>query len=294
MISLSKIAIQVLLFILYTFSFCGTITGELVEMKIVDEPSSFGLNSMYNSQNRNQPEDNLKLRVQPANFSGPAHLRRLIGRCFISIIADYKYKFCPFSNVTQHEQGLHWNPYQGVLGVWQEWEIINNTYVAMVMRDGDHCGSIFRSVKVSFMCGNHSQIVNVSEPHTCSYHLVFMTPLVCHNESMLVYPSLSPKLQKEWDQLESDMGRGELTPKGYNKRLSKIFEEAGVYMSKEGREDLLKKTKKAEQNKLAEGEFITLESCKTEYKKLQKRFQALVSQAGTEGGTSDTEDHDGL
>lgn len=36
-----------------------------------------------------------------------------------------------------------------------------------------------------------------------------------------------------------------------------------MYMSKDGREELFKKTKQAEQNKLTEGEFITLESCKT-------------------------------
>ena len=32
--------------------------------------------------------------------------------------------------------------------MYQEWEIINNTFVAMVMREGDKCGSQFRTVKV--------------------------------------------------------------------------------------------------------------------------------------------------
>lgn len=85
----------------------------------------------------------------------------------------YKYEVCPFQNVTQHEQSLRWNPYSGVLGyvtfwpfhlkalnlksvlgtfllsVWQEWEIRNNTFVAMAMREGDSCGDVFRSVRVS-------------------------------------------------------------------------------------------------------------------------------------------------
>lgn len=33
--------------------------------------------------------------------------------------------------------------------VWQEWEIENNTFVAMVMREGDKCGSKHRTMKVS-------------------------------------------------------------------------------------------------------------------------------------------------
>lgn len=35
---------------------------------------------------------------------------------------------------------------------YQEWEIENNTFHAMVMREGDACGEIFRSVKVSVTC----------------------------------------------------------------------------------------------------------------------------------------------
>ena len=33
--------------------------------------------------------------------------------------------------------------------VYQEWEIVNNTFVAMVMREGEKCGSNFRTVTVS-------------------------------------------------------------------------------------------------------------------------------------------------
>ena len=33
--------------------------------------------------------------------------------------------------------------------VWQEWEIENNTFVAMVMREGDKCGSNQRTMKVN-------------------------------------------------------------------------------------------------------------------------------------------------
>lgn len=31
-------------------------------------------------------------------------------------VPRYKYEFCPFHNVTQHEQTFRWNAYSGVLG----------------------------------------------------------------------------------------------------------------------------------------------------------------------------------
>lgn len=33
--------------------------------------------------------------------------------------------------------------------IWQEWEITNNTFTGMWMRDGDTCGSKNRETKVS-------------------------------------------------------------------------------------------------------------------------------------------------
>ena len=103
----------------------------------------------------------------------------------------YKYEFCPFHNITQHEQSFRWNAYSGILGwvqlaqpspictrvpsnhidhaafvllitevfpltftpgslnrIWQEWEIVNNTFMAMWMREGDVCGNRNRQTKV--------------------------------------------------------------------------------------------------------------------------------------------------
>lgn len=36
-----------------------------------------------------------------------------------------------------------------VFRVWQQWVIENNTFVAMMMQEGDPCGDRFRSTKVS-------------------------------------------------------------------------------------------------------------------------------------------------
>lgn len=97
----------------------------------------------------------------------------------------YKYEFCPFHNVTQHEQTFRWNAYSGILGIWHEWEIINNTFRGMWMRDGDSCHSRSRQSKVELTCGKSNRLAHVSEPSTCVYALTFETPLVCHPHSLL-------------------------------------------------------------------------------------------------------------
>ncbi|XP_050392112.1 N-acetylglucosamine-1-phosphotransferase subunit gamma isoform X2 [Patella vulgata] len=245
-------------------------------MKIVDEPSSYGLN---NNGYYNPYVNTLTMRVKPANFSGPPHLKRLVGKCFNKILESYKYKFCPFSNVTQHEQSLRWNPYSGVLGVWQEWEIRNNTFVAMVMGDGDSCGEKFRLTKVFFVCGNKSVILNVTEPHTCEYHLTFQTVLVCHKNAMLVYPMLSKPERDTWNQLETLLAYEEITQKGYQKKLRLLFEQAGLYLTKEKKEILA--TKVREENRQTyntgsnNGRFFLIDKCNTEYQKLETENERL-------------------
>jgi len=57
-------------------------------------------------------------------------------------------------------------------------------------------------VQVILVCGNHTEIKAVSEPHTCEYVVELSTPLVCHPESMLVFPTLTVDLQDAWDELE--------------------------------------------------------------------------------------------
>jgi N-acetylglucosamine-1-phosphate transferase, gamma subunit len=63
------------------------------------------------------------------------------------------------------------------------------------------------------MCGNRTAIHNVTEPRTCEYLVELSTPLVCHPDSMLVYPTLSGDLQDEWDTLEGLRQQDIITPK---------------------------------------------------------------------------------
>ncbi|KAK0155907.1 N-acetylglucosamine-1-phosphotransferase subunit gamma [Merluccius polli] len=247
----------------------GSVTPALAgKMKIVDEPNTFGLNNAILSQgNRLQP------RVTPSPVTGPAHLYRLAGKCFSLIESMYKYDFCPFHNITQHEQSFRWNAYSGILGIWQEWEIVNNTFTGMWMRDGDACASKNRQTKVQLTCGKSSKLAEVFEPSTCVYHLTFETPLVCHPHSLLVYPILSETLQKEWDEAEQARYEGLITEQGYNNLLRDIFEDAGFLKSQRVKV-------KAEVPGLTKT-HDSLQKCSKDFQKQSKeieRLRALLTQ----------------
>ncbi|CAJ0921155.1 unnamed protein product [Ranitomeya imitator] len=199
------------------------------KMKIVEEPNTFGLNNPFLSQtNKLQP------RTDPSPVSGPPHLFRLAGKCFSFVESTYKYEFCPFHNVTQHEQTFRWNAYSGILGIWQEWEVENNTFTGMWMRSGDSCGNMNRQTKanlhcvliasmfglliyihvyltlshwtqVHLVCGRSNKLSAVSEPSTCVYSMTFETPLVCHPHSLLVYPTLGETMRRRWDEAEQSL-----------------------------------------------------------------------------------------
>lgn len=239
------------------------------KMKIVEEPNTFGLNNPFLAQgSRLQP------RVTPSPVSGPAHLQRLAGKCFSFTESTYKYEFCPFHNVTQHEQSFRWNAYSGILGIWQEWEMVNNTFTGMWMRDGDACGTKNRETKVILVCSTSSKLAQVSEPSTCVYSITFETPLVCHPHSLLVYPTLSETLQKEWDEAEQARYEGLITEQGYNNLLRDIFEDAGLLKSQ--------KVKIKEPEVVADsGTHNSLQKCTEDFQKQREeieRLRALLTQ----------------
>ncbi|XP_047233945.1 N-acetylglucosamine-1-phosphotransferase subunit gamma [Girardinichthys multiradiatus] len=239
------------------------------KMKIVEEPNTFGLNNPFMAQgNRLQPKGS------PSPVSGPVHLHRLAGRCFSLTESIYKYEFCPFHNITQHEQSFRWNAYSGILGIWQEWEMANNTFTGMWMRDGDTCGTRNRETKVILLCSNSSNLVQVSEPSTCVYSVTFETPLVCHPHSLLVYPTLNEKLQKEWDEVEQARYEGLITEQGYNNLLRDIFEDAGLLKSN-------KATETVPQAKVDSEKHNSLQKCQEDYHKQSDeiaRLRALLTQ----------------
>nr|XP_033819294.1 N-acetylglucosamine-1-phosphotransferase subunit gamma [Geotrypetes seraphini] len=231
------------------------------KMKIVEEPSTYGFNNQFMPQrNKLQPK------MKPSPISGPSHLRRLDGKCFSFMESSYKYEFCPFHNVTQHEQSFRFNAYSGILGIWQEWAIENNTFVGMWMREGDSCGDKKRQTKVRLVCGRSNKLVCVLEPSTCIYSMMFETPLVCHPHSLLVYPTLPESLQRKWDDVEQSFYDALITEQGYNKLLKSLFEEAGYLKSASEIE---------KQNKSKVTKFDSLGQCQEHYEKLSKELNTL-------------------
>ncbi|XP_070579387.1 N-acetylglucosamine-1-phosphotransferase subunit gamma-like isoform X2 [Ptychodera flava] len=258
-------AVWLCLFLVVQVSFPYS-KSEKVSMRLVDEPSNFG----YNQDSLQQPSS-LVAKVKPANVSGPVLLRRLAGHCIEEVEGQYKYMFCPFHNLTQHEQSLRWNPYSGILGIWQEWLIGNNTFKAMLLKSGDACGERNRQATVFFKCNTENKLTEISEPQTCQYEMTFQTPLVCHPHSMLVYPILSEELRDKWDKLEGELQEEEITEQGYNKSLHTIFEEAGFVLPPDKTLTPVKNEDEARETK----SFSDLETCSEEYNKLVEEVNRL-------------------
>ncbi|XP_008068491.1 N-acetylglucosamine-1-phosphotransferase subunit gamma [Carlito syrichta] len=250
----------------------GPAPAGAAKMKVVEEPNTFGVHNPFLPQtSRLQPKR------EPSPVSGPTHLFGLSGKCFSLVESTYKYEFCPFHNVTQHEQTFRWNAYSGILGIWHEWEITNNTFAGMWMRDGDSCRSRSRQSKVELTCGRSHRLAHVSEPSTCLYALTFETPLVCHPHSLLVYPVLPEALQQRWDQVAQDLAEELITPQGYEKLLRALFEDAGYL--KDPRED----TPAQEEGGPPGLALESLETCKKAQKELLKevkRLRGLLAQHG--------------
>ncbi|KAL1475399.1 hypothetical protein MTO96_037315 [Rhipicephalus appendiculatus] len=128
--------------------------------------------------------------------------------------AGYRYTLCPFDNVTQAEESARWNAYSGVLGVWQGWLAANGSLSGMHYGDGDSCGTLNRSVEVRLTCGHpRTSLTNVSEPERCRYAMELSTPLVCHPDALLVWPTLSDKQRQRWSLADSRLYSEETTPK---------------------------------------------------------------------------------
>ena len=128
-----------------------------IPMKIVDEVSNVGVQ-----------QDHFAIKlvtdVQPSQYVGPDHLEKLVGRCFELLQNNYKYRVCPFHNITQHEMSSSWNAYKGVLGVWKSWKMDrNHTLKVLVFRHGDRCGDSHRKVEVTLKCSDgETEIVQVT------------------------------------------------------------------------------------------------------------------------------------
>ncbi|XP_076060630.1 N-acetylglucosamine-1-phosphotransferase subunit gamma-like isoform X2 [Oratosquilla oratoria] len=244
---------------------------DFMPIKVINELPNKGYN-LYRQETK--PVEKLHLRMVPRNFSGPTHLKELQGQCFRYTIESYEYWLCPFHNMTQQDIQTFYEPYKGVVGVWGEWIIENNNFVAMKMVEGSLCGnSTFRSAEVYFKCGPLARLLRVSEPKKCGYHAVLETPLVCGKNAMVVYPRLPANLQHEWDLRKTEKYNEEITEKGYQAALDQIFISAGYKMSQEEKSTFMEM---AEKEKLVEEKNEEEEDiCEVKVRTLEMRIFEL-------------------
>ncbi|RNA13379.1 N-acetylglucosamine-1-phosphotransferase subunit gamma precursor [Brachionus plicatilis] len=204
-------------------------------VKIIEEPIQY-LNSLYTA-NHNQPksddEIDLKPKFKPAEFSGPSFLAELKGQCFDYLSNNYKWFVCPYQNVTQFEQNLRWEPFKGIIGVWYEWEIIDEKFHSLLMLNGDECGiNGPRQAKIFFICNQNdtkTQVDEITEPHVCKYEIKIKTHLVCEKNydlfTMNVYAYLNDTLKLKWDNIYSQYQNKFITEKMYNISLKQIYQD---------------------------------------------------------------------
>jgi len=62
--------------------------------------------------------------------------------------SSYIYNLCPFQNITQKEDTTRISGFHGVLGIWSDWIIENDTFAGIVYSKGEKCGLIDRQAKV--------------------------------------------------------------------------------------------------------------------------------------------------
>ena len=114
----------------------------------------------------------------------PLEYLPLDGKCFTENIGRYEYKICPFRNVTQLDKQTTWNPFYGLLGIWNKWKADDSAdrqFQTQEYTDGTSCGNnIKRKVQVNFECNERYGISKVEEPRTCDYTMTFALPEACN------------------------------------------------------------------------------------------------------------------
>lgn len=200
------------------------------KVKVIEEPFSFNNPQGGHPSQGDRGEVPLITRYLPNPPSGPPYfIEHLNGKCFDYISNNYKYRFCPYQNITQREQTYRWNSFHGVLGVWKSWEIENGTFDSMLMAHGDICqGNLDREIKVKLICGDDERVLSVSEPSMCRYQMLFQTRFACPTDVFQVYPVLSEHGRFKYEDIEQFYVNKEITSKGYKKYMKELYIEEGV------------------------------------------------------------------
>ncbi|CAM9534741.1 unnamed protein product [Chrysoparadoxa australica] len=110
----------------------------------------------------------------------------LKGSCFRKAAASYEYEVCPFGSAKQIEGGSATS-----LGAWAGFvesaaDGLLDAPEAMTFNGGKRCWQgKSRSARVELRCGMKDELVEVTEPETCSYLMKLSTPAACYPEIAL-------------------------------------------------------------------------------------------------------------
>jgi len=254
-------------FVLYLFylvlSVPQILSSEFKAMKIIDEPSNQYLNPTI-----------LKSKISPSSFSGPLFMHQFKDKCFDLEKDQYVYKVCMFNNITQTETENKCLSFSGILGIWKDWEINNDTFTSLVFSDGDKCGEVHREAKVKLECGPKDKIVSVEEPKRCYYELVFESSLFCSQFALAVYNAFNETFQAKWFDLKQDFVDGFLTQKGYDYHLYNLYLDAGFVISQNvTNQETVSKSILSSLAYNSDVKFDSLKTCTEEYIKLQEHIK---------------------
>lgn len=114
---------------------------------------------------------------------GPGDILRSMPECIISKIGSYKYKLCPTSVLEQIN-----NDGRGTkIGVFEDliFSEETNNY-QFIFKRGERCwNGPVREAVVDVVCGTKQEVLIVTEPEKCIYHLKMVSPLGCFESDLL-------------------------------------------------------------------------------------------------------------
>mmetsp|Transcript_4319 Transcript_4319/g.13047 ORF Transcript_4319/g.13047 Transcript_4319/m.13047 type:complete len:439 (+) Transcript_4319:81-1397(+) len=114
-------------------------------------------------------------------------MRTLAKDCIDAKFGPYTYTYCAFWDIRQFQRGRQ----LANMGRWGRYEDGKQVY-----ENGSQCyEGPKRSTRVTLICGDNSEILEVAEPEKCEFQMKIMTPAACTYEELHEMERLRDELQ---------------------------------------------------------------------------------------------------